>query len=695
MALKIINFVPVIVLTVCLSSGAAVSGDTYPPYPDRKPAVPGDLAGISRALSPEEARLRDIVDQYRFQKLASNPNPAESFSDPLTKSLVTWLSLNAASSSHSFTEIHGFLETHKDWPNQSRLRRKAEVALSQELGRPTSDQSGSTPEKEARLRELFSQRQPLTPEGTTLWVNLLLDQGEDEMAKRLIREGWVELNFSPSQERTYRQDFAHLLTQADELARFDDLVWRRKSAAALRQGKRLGSGYAELARARLNLAARRPGVDAAIKQVPASLQDDLGLVYDRLLWRTRKGRYDSVLELLEPLDHAVPYQERWWPIRTWAARKALRDEDPQLAYRLVRAHGLSSGVGFAESEWLAGWISLRRLNKAQQAYDHFIGLYHGVTSPISRSRGAYWAGRAAAALGKADLALTWYGVAADYDTTFYGQIATQELPIDGISNKGIARSGQSRVSVSSFEQSLFDSSQMARVIRLLNRIKARDLKALFLRHLRDQANDGKDLLLAAQLATEMERPDIALSTAKVAQRRGYHLDRQLYPVRELPSDHVGPEDALVLAVIRQESAFDPTAISHAGARGLMQIMPTTAKLTAAQAGQVYNKAWLTDDPNYNLRLGRFYLQSLIEEFDGSYILALASYNAGPGRALRWIKDFGDPRDPDVDAIDWIEQIPFNETRNYVQRVLENLAVYRGLIPVPFNGWAKRVSEPAS
>ncbi len=544
----------------------------------------------------------------------------------------------------------------------------------------------------------FEAKAPLTPEGTTLMAEALLSQGDAEQAKALVRQGWITLSFSGNQESLYRSRFASWLTHADDLARFDSLVWERKSSAAMRHAKRLGQGYTALARARIRLAARRPGVDAAIKQVPDSLQDDPGLVYDRLLWRTRKHRYDDVLELLQPIGAEVPHKERWWPIRTWAARQALRDDDPALAYELVTPHGLDAGVGFAESEWLAGWISLRRLNRPAQAYDHFAELYNGVTTVISRARGAYWAGRAAAAMDQRELAHKWYLTAAQYNTAFYGQLAKRALP-EAVAALGGSSATARRVVVSDADRAAFHSREVVQVVHLLGRLDARKLQATFLRHLRNGAANDQDYHLVAELADAMGRKDIALSMAKRAQNKGLHLEDYLFPREDLPTTEqaldMAPENSLVFAVIRQESAFDHRAISHAGARGLMQLMPGTAKLTAKKAGHPYSKARLTIDKNYNIKLGSHYLQSLIDDFDGSYILALAAYNAGPGRAYRWMRENGDPRNPSVDPVDWIEQIPFNETRNYVQRVLENLAVYRQRGSAPYDTWASRPTDSPS
>jgi soluble lytic murein transglycosylase len=419
--------------------------------------------------------------------------------------------------------------------------------------------------------------------------------------------------------------------------------------------------------------------------VPEDLIGDPGLVYERARWRRNKNRYEGVIELLDPPMPDAPHARRWWPLRKWAARQAYVKGDHAIAYRIAAGHGMERGLGFAEGEWLAGWFALRSLeDRPEVAYRHFEHLYRGVRSPISLARSAYWAGEAARALeargakgGWQAKAEDWYSKAVRHGTTFYGQMAGRrlgrEIEIDIETAAAPAPDAMARAA--------FEGREIVQVVRLLGALGETDLQKRFLLRLKYLAENAEDFVLVADLAQSQGRPDIAVSMAKAARSAGVMLFEDLFPSRRL-SEAKGTEPALVLAVIRQESAFYDGAISRAGARGLMQIMPATARRVARQIKVRYSRKKLLSDPEYNLRLGRAYLADLTVQYGGSYILALAAYNAGPARANRWMKDFGDPRTPGVDPVDWIESIPFNETRNYVQRILESLVVYRQYLGAP-------------
>jgi soluble lytic murein transglycosylase len=341
---------------------------------------------------------------------------------------------------------------------------------------------------------------------------------------------------------------------------------------------------------------------------------------------------------------------------------------------MVSRHGLKDGVGFAEAEWLAGWIALRFRNDAKQAQRHFARLYDGVSTPISSARGAYWTAEAAAAQNDGEAAERWYRSAAAHGTAFYGQLAGARLGLP------LSVDLSTAVAVWAVDRETYEESDLVRLVRLLGAFDQRKLQQTFLRHLRDQAQTATDYRLLAELSQSVGRMDQAVIAAKQARRLGVFMPTFLFPLPTPVYNAVAaapsPEPALVLAVIRQESAFDPKAISRAGARGLMQLMPATAHQVAHRIGVPYRRAMLTENPAANLHLGRAYLQEMLDTFSGTSMLALAAYNAGPHRVVRWIKDYGDPRHPDVDPVDWIEQIPFDETRNYVQRVLEGQAIYR-------------------
>ncbi len=563
--------------------------------------------------------------------------------------------------SDDFAAYDAFLAANPDWPRLDAIRRSAEERLPGDF----SDQ---------KVILWFGQHEPVSVAGALRLAAALRAVGGVAAAADLVRRTWRTGSFTGEQEAAFLALYGGMLQRSDETARLDRLLDQREFAAAERQAKRLGQAYSWLAKARRLLVLDRPGVDAAVANVPPSLQDDPGLLYERARWRQRRNRDDGVVELLDRAATAMRWPERWWPLRQWAARRALDAGDTALAYRLASHHGLKTGVEFAEAEWLSGWLALRFAQAPEQAYQHFVRLYDGVSTPISRARSAYWAAESASRLGDPDSARAWYTRAADYATAFYGQQAIARL------GRTLDLDLDANIEVPEAERSAFEAQELVRLVRLLGTFGQQEHVTTFLTHLRGQADTASAHQLHAELATAVGRPDQALFTAKQASGRGLTGAGDLFPVppdiaRQLDGTQ-SPEPALVLALIRQESAFDRQAISRAGARGLMQLLPATAHHVARKLNLPFQRARLSEDAAYNMKLGRAYLSQLLEDFEGSTALALAAYNAGPRRVESWIEAFGDPRRPDVDPVDWIERIPFSETRNYVQRVLEGHVIYR-------------------
>ncbi|WP_193371180.1 lytic transglycosylase domain-containing protein [Pelagibius marinus] len=593
----------------------------------------------------------------------------------LAAKIVTWRDLGRRDSGRSFAEISAFLEANPGWPGLYGLYRNAEEVLPDTLSA-------------AQVLAWFGERLPITGHGALRHAGALWDNGQRDRARTAARHYWVTIDFDSQEEDAFRKRFRAVLTKEDEIDRLDRLLWDHRTTAARRQVQRVPPGPAALARARLALIGNRPGVDALIGRVPSHLSNDPGLTYERAVWRQRRGRLEGVVELLDSLPAGMPEGPAWWRLRNWVVWRALDRNDFDLAYRISARHGHDEGVAFAEGEWLGGWLALRYLKKPTVAYDHFVRLHDGVSSDISKSRGAFWAGEAASELRRTQDARQWYEKAAAYSATFYGQLASQRM---GVERQPVL---QAMPAMPAPRRALFETNELVAAIRLLGELDQPRLQNLFFARLRQDAEDDFDHRLIIELANSVERQDLAIRTAKTARRNGHDLHLMLYPRRALP---VGPapEAALVLAVMRQESEFYPKARSPVGALGLMQLMPATARHTARGLGIPFNRDRLTSDPDYNLRLGQAYLKELLEQFDGSYILALAAYNAGPSRAERWIKEYGDPRDPKVDAVNWIERIPFSETRNYVQRILESLVVYREGQPKHLQRWALQIPPAGS
>lgn len=622
------------------------------------------LALLPRAVVAETERLTAAdLQLYRSAFAAADKDRwaearrlAGQARNPLPGKVIQWLDLTRPGPGRSFEEYRLFLKQNPHWPGQTTLLAQAERAMPDSL--PVD-----------QVLQWFGEREPLTIQGTMQLARALLARRLEKQAVALIRRGWVQLSVSKDDEKAFLARYGRYLRAQDHVARLDRLLWDEQQDAARRMMPRVDSAHQLLAEARLRLMTMDPGVDGAVRRVPRELMRDPGLLYDRARWRRRKGLYEEVAELLDPPPVNVPRPELMWPEKEDAARRALARGDVSVAYRLASSHDTTDGLSFAEGEWLAGWIALRFLEDRKVAYEHFTRMFAGVSTSISRSRAAYWAGRAAEDMGELALAQSWYDRAAQNLTTYYGQLAAHRLGrTDAFRFPPLPEPGKD-------EQARFAKRELVRIVRLLKQLDQLDRARPFLLRMADDARTPEEGRLVADLAQETDRDDLAVAVAKSLRLKGTELVEYLYPLRRIP-DGSGPEKGLVLAVMRQESAFAVDAVSPAGARGLMQLMPSTAKHVASQLKLAYSKERLIDDPHYNVVLGRAYLDELVRSFRGSYVLAIASYNAGPSRAVEWVRQYGDPRDYGIDVVDWIESIPFPETRNYVQRVLENLQVYR-------------------
>jgi len=573
--------------------------------------------------------------------------------------ILRWNRLRSRNSGAGFHELTMFLKSRADWLQRALIRRRAEEAMPSSL----PDQA---------ILDWFGARRPLTSAGGAAMAGALINLGRKDEARALLRSVWVSGGFGAQQERQFYKRFRRYLTRENHIQRLDRLLWNGQHYAVRRMYRRVNPDYRALAQARTALRRHRGGVDRAIQRVPQKLINDTGLIYERLRWRRRKGRNEQARALLTDVPDDLVRPRRWWREREILVRRALRDGHISAAYRIAKHHGQDGGPGFAEGEWLAGWIALRFLGDTDIAFGHFNNLYHIAKFPISRARGAYWSARAAEIRKMTKQSRLWYGRAAKFPTTYYGQMASHKIG---------DKSGFSLPPAPDTEDGLaakFAGHELVRMVRVMHSAKLQTLMRSFIQHLSGMGKTPGWLAETARLARASERPDLAVLVAKLGLAKGVNLVEAGYP-RLQPSElSYRLEAPFIHALIRQESAFNRKAISHAGARGLMQLMPATAKRVAKRHRIPYRKSRLIEDAGYNLRIGQTFLAELLVTFKNSYVLTLAAYNAGPSRVRRWIKLNGDPRDPSVDAIDWIELIPFSETRNYVQRVLENLHIYREL-----------------
>ena len=624
-------------------------------------ASPSLHAASSSPLSKADAKAYAAALQAATKGNWKTANRrAARISDDLPKKLLRWMELSSRGTRRTFSDISEFILQNPEWPRRGTLRRRAEEALDKRVSN-------------AEILKWFEAYPPLTSDGQIRLVEAVIAIGPTDRARQLVRETWRTGNFGRKQETKFLRTYRRHLSMSDHRARLDRLLWDGQISRAQRIMRLVDKDTQKLAMARIALRAKRGGVDWHIRRVPKSLLDDPGLVFERARWRRRKGHDDGAYDLLKRVSPDAPYARKWWVERSIMARRLLAKGHISEAYRLAKSNGLSSGARFVEAEWLAGWIALRHLNEPKLARAHFDLIGKRVAYPISRARAAYWAGRAADAEGDQEAAAKLFNAASRHGTTYYGQLAAARK------NANISLRSTD-VQLTAVETAAFERDERVRAVRILSQVRARAHLRPFMYSLLRQSKAPTWQVLTARLANEIGRKDFAVRAGRKAYRNGLPLPEIAYPVISMTGNH--PEQALLHAIVRQESNFDADAISHAGARGLMQLMPATARSVAKRLRVRYSKTRLTRDPNYNIRLGQAYLGQMINKFDGSYILAIASYNAGPSAAAHWVRQFGDPREPGTDVIDWVESIPYRETRNYVQRVIENLQVYRVRIGGP-------------
>jgi soluble lytic murein transglycosylase len=573
---------------------------------------------------------------------------------PELAKLVDWLSYRSAKGDGSFHQIVAFLRSNPDWPDESALRRQAEDRIGPET--PATD-----------IVAFFETAPPQTSAGIMRRLAASASAAPTKLATA-VRESWRLGTFRPADELEFLNRYRQHLGDADHIARFDRLVREGRDKPARDLLAILPPAYHATAEARLALLTRAPDAVTLLRGLPAERQRDPRIGFEQLRYLRRTGDAVQAAALLRQGTFQAAADDDWWQERQQLARDALQARRAQEAYDLAAAHGLTRGTGFADAEFLAGWIALRQLNKPELAIRHFRTLEQGVSAPISKSRAAYWLGRAHEADKKADQALAWYDRAAQHGQTYYGQLAAKKLP------GGFARM-PTDPGTSDEERRGVERRELVPVLRYLRQVGEEERARPFLLRLSRQVQTAGEIGLTARLAIELGRPDIAVAIARRAVETGVVLFQTSYPVVDL-GDTGAIERALALALTRRESSFNVGAVSPSGALGLMQLMPGTARDMARKANQPFDSGRLVNDPAYNVTLGSQYLADMLQRFGGSYELALAAYNAGPNAVARWLQSIGDPRSGKIDMVDWIEMIPYRETRNYVQRVMEDVAVYR-------------------
>lgn len=588
----------------------------------------------------------------------------------LANDIIEWHRLRAGRGTTN--QVTDFLQRRPDWPGLAYLRRKSEAVM-----------AASSP---ARILDFYKAQTPQTAEGVLSRANALIERGARGDGQAELVLAWRTMPMGNAIRKLYLRDHKKLLVP-HHAARLDRMLWDKHMDSARQMLELVSDDRRALAEARIALINRTAGVDARIEAVPEALRDAPGLAHDRFVWRARKGRdADAIALMLERSTSAQSLGEpsKWAARRSGLARTTMRAGDPALAYRIASTHFLTEGSRYADLEWLSGFLALRKLKDPATALRHFQNFDKAILSPISKGRAGYWIGRAHEAMGNAAAAKTAYTDGARYQTSFYGLLAAERagLPFDpDLAVPPV---------LASWRDAPFMESSVLRAGLMLLAAGELTLAERFLTHLVETLEPAEAAQLG-RMAVELNRPHLAVMIAKRAAQRALVLHDAYYPLHPVAKLPLPMAPEMTLAIARRESEFDPTVVSGVGARGLMQVMPATARAVAKDLGILagHDTKRLLSDWEYNAKLGANYLAFLAGELQGNVVMISAGYNAGPGRPVQWMERFGDPRSTrarNEDAmVDWIEHIPFNETRNYVMRVTESLPVYRartGQTPLP-------------
>ena len=658
--------------------------------PERKPItykkVVQKEAVKSEILSKRDyAIAKEVFLLIKQKKWKSAIKSTNRIKDKEFKNLVNWLYLKEKRNAASFGEYTKFIEENKDYPRINRLKYLAEHKIN------LSSTSAST------IIGWFDTETPLSGFGEIKLGEAYLLKGRIDEGSELIKKGWITASLSSKDLRYLNKKYRKILNSSDHIKRAEYLAWDYKYWDLKRILRYLPKDHRALYNARQILMSSSYGVDKAISDVPEKFKSDIGLRYDRLKWRRRRGRVESSLEIINnaPNDNnALVRADLWWKERQIISRSLIYKKKYQLAYDVSKNHSLNKdneneGPAYAEAEWMSGWIALSFLNNPKVAIEHFNNFYKNVGYPISLARGAYWLGVAYEKIGNDNLSRKYFKEGSKYLTTFYGQLSYERVnPFEEFQLNDDSKYSEEY-------KKKFNKNPLVRHVLLLKELNKSSLSKDIIKHLATLDVENGSEVLAAELATKVGRYDYAIQISKKASYEKRFINKFNYPIIATPEIINGksmPSQEIILAITRQESEFDPKANSYAGAKGMMQLMTYTAKLVSQQMKVPYSKSKLTADPEYNIRLGTYYFNSLLNEYREIYPFAIAAYNAGPKRVRYWRKINGDPSKNKIDYVNWIELIKFKETRNYVQRVLENANVYKYMLsgkPVKLEKYLKQ------
>jgi soluble lytic murein transglycosylase len=629
--------------------------------PLRKPVTPAAVAATSSTSKEDLDALENVIELIRKHSPDDATQIEARISDPVARKLAEWIILRSDNNNATLERYRAFLSANPSWPSQTFLRRRLEAAMWDDK------------REDQVVWSWFENESPFSAKGRFALAKVMLARGDRANAERLVREAWRNDPMSEDTESVALDMFGALLTGGDQKARMDLFLYNTENeAAAMRAAKRLGAGYVALAKARLAAVRKTANAKALLDAVPHELHNDPGYLFAKIQLLRRDEKFTDAAQLMlsASKDPARLYNlDEWWIERRLLARKMIDSGDPRTGYLIARDAALpTKDIYKTEQEFTAGWIALRFLNDPNLAAQHFARIGVGSVNPTTLARAGYWQGRAAEAAGRAQDARAAYGAAAEQSTSYYGQLARAKLglPQLALNEATAARSrGAERLEIVRAAQLLFELDEQEIAIPLFADA--------------GENGDPEALVGLAELTGRYSYARGMLLIGKAALNRGLPFDFYAYPVTGIPPFRsIGPEvdRSVIYSIARQESAFNPLDVSAAQAYGLMQVTPDAGRYVCHRAGVEFDVRRMKTDPVYNTALGAAELGGLLEDYRGSYIMTFAAYNAGRGSVKKWIDRYGDPRDPKVDAVDWVELIPFAETRNYVQRVMENLQVYR-------------------
>ena len=631
-----------------------------PPVQARKPAVPAAVAATSSTSQADADALENVIDLVRKHKPADATQAEAAISDPVARKLAEWIILRSDDNGASVERYRAFIAANPSWPSQTFLRRRGEAALWDDR------------RDDATVWAWFENESPVSAKGRFALARAMLARGDRANAERLVREAWRNDAMSEDTENAALDLFGALLTPGDQKARMDLLLYGTEHEAALRAARRLGGDEVALARARIAADRKASNTRALLESVPRELHGDAGYIFSKIQLLRREEKFAEAAQLMlsAPKSPDRLYNvDEWWVERRLLSRKMLDVGENRTAYLIARDAALPArDIYKTEQEFTAGWIALRFLADPATAAQHFARIGVGSVNPTALARAGYWQGRAAEAAGRSQEARAAYAAAAEHSTSYYGQLARAKLGLPQIGLNG-APAARGRG---------IERLEIVRAVQLLYALGEREIAIPIFADMGENG-DPDALVGLGELASRNGDARSMLLVGKAALNRGLPFDFYAYPVTGIPPFRsIGPEveQSIIFAIARQESAFNPNDVSSAQAYGLMQVTPDAGRYVCKKYGAGFDLGRLKNDPVYNAALGAAELGGLIEDYRGSYIMTFAAYNAGRGSVKKWIERYGDPRNPKVDAVDWVEQIPFAETRNYVQRVMENLQVYR-------------------